>query len=386
MSKWKLREAIAAEAARLMLRGKEREYAAARKRAARWLSRRRLRAGDLPSNAEIDRQLHTLAGLFSDEQQTGALAAMRETALDVMRWLAAFEPRLTGPAVEGPVLTGAEVVLLVTGEPDAVAAALEAAGVHPRRTDSFVPSIEHSRAECEPASEGEARHGVPRLQGEPASSPVRLEFFHRFPCVVWVRDAAAEDETAAALDAGELEQLVRQTPRQADETPETAGDGGADDDAYDPDLFPLLRILLERLGGIRLDPVRHPEGDALYHSLQVYALGLEARPWDEEFLLACLLHDVGLGIDRRDPDRAAVEALSGVLTERTCLLIARRREARDYLKTGRVSRSLRRSEHFDDLLLLAQCDQQGRIPGAPVPTVDEALDYIAGLEQAWDEA
>ena len=44
----------------------------------------------------------------------------------------------------------------------------------------------------------------------------------------------------------------------------------------------------------------HPEGDALYHSLQVFHLAREARPYDEEFLLAALLHDVGKAVDPQD--------------------------------------------------------------------------------------
>ena len=84
MAKQKLREAIATEAARLILRGKETEYAVARKRAARWLSRRKVAAVDMPSAAEIQSQLYLLAGLFTNEHQSAALLAMREAALELM--------------------------------------------------------------------------------------------------------------------------------------------------------------------------------------------------------------------------------------------------------------------------------------------------------------
>ena len=40
-------------------------------------------------------------------------------------------------------------------------------------------------------------------------------------------------------------------------------------------------------------PEDHPEGDVLYHSLQVFELARQKLPYDEEFLLAALLHDVG---------------------------------------------------------------------------------------------
>jgi hypothetical protein len=36
-------------------------------------------------------------------------------------------------------------------------------------------------------------------------------------------------------------------------------------------------------------------------------------------------------------------------------------------------------------VLLARFDQQGRVAGAEVGTLEEALGYIAGLESAWDD-
>ena len=47
----------------------------------------------------------------------------------------------------------------------------------------------------------------------------------------------------------------------------------------------------------------HPEGDVLYHSLQVFELARDELPYDEEFLLAALLHDVGKAIDPQRPRR-----------------------------------------------------------------------------------
>ena len=354
MAKPKLRESIAAEAARLMLRGKENEYATARKRAARWLSRRKVRPEDLPSNAEIQTQVYALSGLFADEQQKTELAGMRRAAWELMGTLEPFEPRLSGPAVDGPVMKGAEIALRTAiGSLDEIAEALESAGHRVRI-----------------ASEDESAV-------EPAAT-IRLT--HRYPCAVAVGVAAPSD---AELDRGALESLMAPVEEAPVFDEFETEDLPADE--YHPDTFPLLRMLLERLRSVKLDLKRHPEGDALYHSLQVYALGLEESPYDEEFLLACLLHDVGLAIDRRNSVAAALEALKGVLTERTCFLIEHRQAARDYLKTGRIAKSLRRGEHFDDLVLLARCDQAGRVPGAPVPTIDEALEYIEGLSSAWDE-
>ena len=87
------------------------------------------------------------------------------------------------------------------------------------------------------------------------------------------------------------------------------------------DRFRVYETLLAPLENIRQDVESHPEGDALYHSLQVFTLAREKIPYDEEFLLAALLHDVGKAIDRRDHVAAALEALEGYVTARTAWLI-----------------------------------------------------------------
>jgi hypothetical protein len=40
------------------------------------------------------------------------------------------------------------------------------------------------------------------------------------------------------------------------------------------------------------------------------------------------------------------------------------------------------SPDFDDLMLLRRLDDAGRVPGAVVGTVDEALDYLKELERS----
>ena len=45
------------------------------------------------------------------------------------------------------------------------------------------------------------------------------------------------------------------------------------------------------------------------------------------------------------------------------------------------SDKLRASPDFDDLLLLSQFDEAGRVPGARVGTLDEALDYLRELQR-----
>ena len=129
----------------------------------------------------------------------------------------------------------------------------------------------------------------------------------------------------------------------------------------------------------------HPEGDVLYHSLQVFELARERRPYDEEFLLAALLHDVGKGLDRGNHVEAALQALDGLITERTRFFIERHMDAHAY-RAGRLGararRELEASPDLEELLLLEECDAAGREPGAVVGTVDEALDYLRELERS----
>jgi hypothetical protein len=152
------------------------------------------------------------------------------------------------------------------------------------------------------------------------------------------------------------------------------------------DRFALYRVRLAPLESIKQNPKIHPEGDALYHCLQVYHLAREARPYDEEFLLAALLHDVGKAVDPQDHAAAGAEVLRGAVTERTLWLIEHHMDllrTRERPLSAKARRELEASEHFDDLKLLRELDDRGRVPGAVVETLEEVLEYLKGLE---DEA
>ena len=53
-----------------------------------------------------------------------------------------------------------------------------------------------------------------------------------------------------------------------------------------PDRFQVYLSLLLPLENVHQKPRYHPEGDALYHSLQVFELACQERPYDEDFLTA----------------------------------------------------------------------------------------------------
>ncbi len=154
------------------------------------------------------------------------------------------------------------------------------------------------------------------------------------------------------------------------------------------DRFLAFALLLQPLEKVRQDRDSHPEGDALYHSLQVFELARQELPYDEEFLLAALLHDVGKAIDSRDHVTAALEVLEGLITPRTAWLIEHHQEALTYGQGAlgaRLRRRLQAAEDFDELLLLARCDRGGRQVGMAVPDVQEALQYLRELAEMCGE-
>jgi hypothetical protein len=154
------------------------------------------------------------------------------------------------------------------------------------------------------------------------------------------------------------------------------------------DRFEVYRSLVAPLEHVRQPPRQHPEGDALYHSLQVFDLARDELPYDEEFLLAALLHDVGKAIDPKLYVQAGLEAVEDVVTTRCFWLIEQQQYARalvDNTLGARARRRLEESEHIDELILLARCDRAGRAVGVDVPELDEALNYIRDLAEMCGE-
>lgn len=154
------------------------------------------------------------------------------------------------------------------------------------------------------------------------------------------------------------------------------------------DRFAVYRALLLPLEQVKENPRYHPEGDALYHSLQVFDLARQRLPYDEEFLLAALLHDVGKAIDPQDHLAATLQALEGTITARTAWLIenhSQGRGLRDRTLGARGMRRLTESENCEELLLLVECDQAGRKCGVETPDVDEALRYLRELAETCGE-
>lgn len=142
-------------------------------------------------------------------------------------------------------------------------------------------------------------------------------------------------------------------------------------------LAPLEQISRFRRGG--------RGEDVLSHSLRVFDLAREELPYDEEFLAAALLHDVGLGIDPRNSTAAALDALGESITDRTAWFILHLAEGHAFADGTLGMRSRRRlseSADFEDLLLLADCDRKGSSMGVRTSDLDHTLNYLRELSEA----
>jgi hypothetical protein len=119
---------IAQEAARLMSEHGIRDFHRAKLKAAERLGVPDTQA--LPRNHEIEHALRERQRIFQADRQPQALHARREAAVEAMRFLAAFEPRLVGAVLEGTADEHSAVCLHVfNDDADAVALFLREHGV-----------------------------------------------------------------------------------------------------------------------------------------------------------------------------------------------------------------------------------------------------------------
>lgn len=123
-----LRQALAREAARLMIEHGLEDYGSAKRKAAL-----RLGVTDhavLPKNTEIEQALAEHQRLFVPEAHATELSAMRQAAAAAMRLLADFEPRLVGPLLSGTATAHNDITLhLFADTPESVAVQLLDRGI-----------------------------------------------------------------------------------------------------------------------------------------------------------------------------------------------------------------------------------------------------------------
>ena len=366
MQQSKLRRQIAWEAARLMYSREEAEYYRAKQRAAHRICQGWVKPADLPSNAEIRDEIQAFARLHEGSERASHLREMRVEALRVMRLLARFRPRLIGSVMTGHVRAGSDIDLhLFCDSIDAITDVLDEQGV--------VYDVERKR--------------VRKHDEERVFTHIHVQDRFPFEITVYPGDKAhytfKSSITGKAIDRANISELETLLSR---EYPDLDMNAAVADAANRPDRFQVYQSLLLPLENVKQNLKYHPEGDALYHSLQVFDHARDALAYDEEFLLAALLHDVGKAIDPHDHVAAGLEALDGFITERTKWFIEHHMEAQQDLDGtlgARARRRLKESPDYEELLTLARCDRAGRQRGAQVPELEEALDYLREISHTF---
>ena len=363
MADERLRRQIAFLAAQLMYHRTETEYFTAKRKAARQLGvEYRHRPGDLPSNKEIRDQIQSMARMHEGPKRLETLRDMRIDALRFMRSLARFRPRLIGSVRTGHVRKGSDIDIHLFCDSLALLTDL-------LEEMALQYDVEHKRI---------VKHDQERF-----FTHIHVYDRNKFELTLYPEDKAhyvfKSSITGKAIERSsiaELEALLQEEYPELDLEAEVENL----EDRIDP--FLLFRMLLEPLEGVKQSPKYHPEGDALYHSLQVFELAREERPYDEEFLLAALLHDVGKAIDPSDHVSAALQALEGAITPRTEWLIEHHMEVQS-LRAGtlgvKARARIQESEYHDDLMLLNELDRRGRVRGASVCELEEALEFLQEL-------
>ena len=149
------------------------------------------------------------------------------------------------------------------------------------------------------------------------------------------------------------------------------------------DRLDSLAAVVGVLATVRRDPVKHPEGDALEHALQVFRIVHAERPYDEELLTAALVREVGLALDREAPLEACLAAVADLVTPRTRWFVESVAAARAYgdgTLGHRARQRLERHPDFEAVMLLVSAERHGRVRGGEAPTLDEAIAILRELD------
>ena len=366
MSDEKLRRGIIVAAARLMYSRSESEYFRAKQKAARRLCRGWLKPSELPSNAEIRDEIQRMANLFEGHTRFDRLREMRVEALRVMRILKHCHPKIIGSTLTGHIRQGSDIDIHVfAASSDAVTSCLD--------NEGFDYVVERKRIR----KQGEERifthfHIRDRFPIElTLYAPDKLSFVFK---------SSITGKAMERASISEFEAFLRTEYPDANLDDELAAAEAS------IDRFQVYRALLIPLETVMQDEYYHPEGDVLYHLLQCYVLAKNELPYDEEFQLAALLHDVGKGLDKHNHVAAGLEALEGHITPRTAWLIEHHmavHQIRDRSIGHRAHQRLKEAPDYDELLLLGVCDRGGRVCGAVVPDVEDALDELRELSRLY---
>ena len=366
MTSSKLRRQIAYQAAMLMYQRQESEYYRAKMKASKQICKGWVKPKDLPSNAEIRDEIQNLARMFEGDARKDHLQDMRVEALRMMRVLEKYRPRLIGSVFTGHVRKGSDIDLHIFADSiESVTGELDFHG--------FTYDTQYKRI----------------VKGGERQLFKHIHVSDRYPFELTVYPTSKvsyvfkSSITGKAIEKATIAQLEIFL---AKEYPDLDIASAIEANEEKVDRFQVYYSLLLPLENVKQSPKYHPEGDALYHSLQVYDLACDQLPYDEEFLLAVLLHDVGKGVDPYDHVFAGLESLEGFITERTAWLIEHHMEAHkihDKTIGARARKRLEQNESYHDLVLLGECDRAGRQVGVQTTELEEALEYIREISDSY---
>ena len=363
MANQKLRRQIVVEAARLMFHRRETEYSNAKLRAARQYTRRWMKPSELPSNREIREEIHLQAHLYEGPGRYAELREIRLQVLQLMQQLSRLQPRVTTSTLVDHLRLGTDIEISISAHsPEFVQDTLD-------DMDITFTIKENSGANPVP---------VRVLLCERVGVELKLDTIEQRH---EMSEVPTSEDSYSRLSICEFEQFI---VAEYDESRLNISGNEPDEEA---NRFSKFRALMLPLEMVHQNRKRHPEGDALYHSLQVFDLARDELPYDEEFLLAALLHDVGKAIDPSDHVQAGLDVLNGTISDRSAWLIANHPLAHSYRDGtigARALRRIRRSDDFDELMLLGRCDRDGRLRGVIVPELDDALTYIRQLDRLYE--
>lgn len=104
-----MRRRIAHAAARLLAEDGSLDYGSAKRKAARQLGAPD--SGSLPDNQQIEDALRSYQALYQADETRALLMKLRQTAVEYMERLAAFDPHLTGSVLNGTAGPNADINL-----------------------------------------------------------------------------------------------------------------------------------------------------------------------------------------------------------------------------------------------------------------------------------
>lgn len=137
--------------------------------------------------------------------------------------------------------------------------------------------------------------------------------------------------------------------------------------------FDYLKQLLFDLEDVEQSRKYHPEGNALFHSLQVFELTLQCST-EPRLWAASLFHDVGKSVDSQRHCEIGNQMLSSVLNEDIVWLVEHHLDL--MISPKKTQKKYSNQPKLNDLEILRKCDIKGRDPFARPMSVRSAVKLL----------